>query len=263
MGAFSALFPTNSHPQTFFTEMSRKYNLDGIFYLDLWPFAPSQVILSDPSLLEQVTVTKPLPQHKFADDFLAPIIGRNSIATANGPVWKELHNTLAPAFAWSAIRGLTSVAVEECEVFREALDQKAATGEIFSLEELGSRLTFDVIARAMFNVKLHAQTTGSAYLDDLKEMVTLANTAVDITAQINPVSRVKTWWKRQTVMRRLHSSIRAQIQNRFNLLIDEGVVPRKKDPDSILDLTLRERVAKSLGKEGKLSDDDMQMLVTK
>jgi cytochrome P450 len=263
MGAMAALFPPNNHPQAYFTEISRKYNLPGIFYLDLWPFAPSQVVLSDPALLEQVTVTKPLPQHQLGDDFLAPITGRNNIATANGPMWKEMHKAMVPAFSWSHIRSLTSLIIEECELFREALDRKAATGHVFSMEELGSKLTFDVIARIVLNMRLHAQTTGSVYLDDLKEMIRLADGATDMAVQFNPFLRLKAWWQRQRVLGRLNPSIKAKIQERFDLLKSEGVVPRKKDPDSILDLMLREKVATGLEKGTKLSTSDETMLLTK
>ncbi|OAQ73048.1 cytochrome P450 [Pochonia chlamydosporia 170] len=265
MGSISALFPPNNHPQAYLTELSRRYNLPSLYYLDLWPIAPSQVVLSDPSLLEQVTVAKPLPQHQLSDDFLAPITGRNTIATANGAIWKDLHRAMVPAFSWSHIRSLTGVVVQECQLFREALDNLSNTGEVFSMEELGSKLTFDVIARVVFNVRLYAQTTGSVWLRDLREMIRLADGATDISVQFNPVARVRLWWKRRQVLGRLDPSIRAQVRERFALLKSEGVVPRKNDPDSILDLMLREKVASGLGlalHKSELSAEDEAMLVT-
>lgn len=131
------------------------------------------------------------------------------------------------------------------------------------MEDLGSKLTFDVIARIVFNVRLYAQTTGGAYLDDLKEMIRLADGATDISVQFNPVARVRLWWKREKVLARLHPSIRSKIWERFELLKSEGVVPRKKDPDSILDLMLREKVASGLEKGSTLSAEDEKMLLTK
>lgn len=170
---------------------------------------------------------------------------------------------MAPAFSWSHIRNLTSVILEECELFRAALDKYAGTGETFSMEEAGSRLTFDVIARVVFNVRLFAQTTGGEYLDDLKEMIRLADGATDISVQFNPVARLRLWWQRGRVLGRLHPGIRKKIWERFELLRSEGVVPRKKDPDSILDLMLREKVASGLDKGSTLSAEDEKMLLTK
>jgi cytochrome P450 len=269
MGEISAMFPPQNHPQAYFTEISRKYNLEGIFYLDLWPFAPSQVILTDPDLLEQVTVLKPLPQHQLSDDFLAPITGRNTIATANGHVWKELHKAMLPAFSWSHIRSLTSVVVDECMLFRQALDKRAITGEAFSMEGLGSKLTFDVIARVVFNMRLHAQTTGSFYLEDLREMIRLADGQTDISIAFNPIAQIKLWWKRSRVLGRLHPAIQDKIGERFKLLGRDGIIPPKKDPASILDLMLRGKVQVGLENDGhskmskSLSTEDEKMLVTK
>lgn len=257
------MFPVNCHPQTYYTEVARKYNLKGIFYLDLWPIAPSQVVLTDPSLLEEVSVKNPLAQHKISDDFMAPITGRNNIATSNGLVWKKLHKSMAPTFSWSHIRSLTGVMVEECQQFRKTLDEKAATGEVFCFEHLGSKLTFDIIARVVFNVRLHAQTTGSATLDDLKELTRLASAGTDITLQFNPIASSKMWLNRQRVLKRLDPIIRNQIEERFDLLRGQGVVPSKKDTDSILDLMLRDDLAKDMETSSKLSEDDMQLLVTK
>ncbi|KAJ5604924.1 cytochrome P450 [Penicillium lagena] len=242
MGEISSMFPPNSHPQAYFTEISRKYSLEGIFYLDMWPVAPSMIVVSDPELLDQVTVVKPLPQHQMSEDFLAPITGRNVIAATNGPVWKKLHNAMLPAFSWSHIRSVTGVVVDECMLFREALDKLAASGEAFSMEEMGAKLIFDVIARIVFNTSLHAQTTGSAYLDDLRELIRLAEGQSDITLAFNPIARVKSWWKMRQVNGRLNTSIKGKIQERLHLLRTSGIVPSRKDPTSILDLMLRERV---------------------
>lgn len=263
MGSISALFPANCHPQAYYTEISRKYNLEGIFYLDLWPIAPSQVVLTDPSLLEEVSVKNPLAQHKLSDDFMAPVTGRNNIATSNGLVWKKLHKAMAPAFSWSHIRSVTGVMVEECQQFRKTLNEKAATGEVFCLEDLGSKVTFDIIARVVFNVRLHAQTTGSATLDDLRELTRMANASTDITLQFNPITSSKMWFDRQRVLRRLNPIIRKQIEERFDLLRGQGIVPSKKDTDSILDLMLREDLAKDMNSSSKLSEDDVQLLITK
>ena len=42
--------------------------------------------------MNYIQVFKPLAQHQMSDDFMAPMIGRNVIATANGEVWKRLRN---------------------------------------------------------------------------------------------------------------------------------------------------------------------------
>jgi hypothetical protein len=238
MGEVAATMPPNMHPQAYVTAIAQKYDLKGIFYLDLWPIADSQVILTDPNLMDQVTLTKPLPMHPMADDFLAPIVGRNGIATSNGPVWKKTHNAMAPAFSWSHIRSLTGMIADETMHFRKTLDELAESGERFSLEETATRLIFDVIARIVFNLPLDAQTQGSSYLSDFQEMIQLAESQLSWS----PFVKFKSFFRRQVILRRLHSSITRQIKERLHLLRIEGTVPSRKDPYSILDLMLREQL---------------------
>ena len=265
----AALFPPNMHPQAYFTEMARMYDLGGIFYLDLWPVGPSQVILRDPVLQEQVTVVKPLHQHAIGRDLLEPIAGRNVIATVNGPVWKRLHSAMGPAFSWGHIRSVTGVMVDECELFRAALDRRAAAGDVFSFEELSGLLVFDIIARVVFNTRLNAQTTGSEHLADLRELVVLAEGLTDVVAGFNPIHRFRQWLKRQAVLRRLNPAIRSKIFERLGLLHQKGVVPSRKDPNSILDLMLREQLQDGNKEQGSVKADvtlsafDQDLLVTK
>ncbi|KAM5341846.1 hypothetical protein ACJ41O_014877 [Fusarium nematophilum] len=257
LGEIASLMPPNCHPQIYYTEIARRYSLSGIFYLDLWPIGPPSVVLSDPDLLDEITVRKPLPQHPHAEEFLNTIIGRGAIAGVNGPVWKWLHHAMAPAFSWSHIRSLTGVMVDECGIFRQNLDKLASTGEVFSMEDLSGRLIFDVISRIVFNFPLNAQTTGSQDLDDLRELIVLANKQMDISVALNPLVRIARWWRRRSVLKRLHPSVRGKIHERLGLLVEGGVVPSRRDPTGILDLMLREYV------EGKkMTREDESILLT-
>jgi cytochrome P450 len=262
MGEAAATLPPNCHPQAHMTAIAQKYNLHGIFYIDLYPIAGPQVVLTDPKLMDQVTVIKPTSVHPMADDFLAPMIGRNGIATANGPLWKKSHNAMAPAFSWGHIRSLTGLIVEECQLFRSSLDKLAGSGEVFSMEDLGSKLVFDVIARIVFNFRLNAQTEGSAYLDDLKEMIVLSEAQLSF----NPLVKIRAWLRRKVLLGRLHPSITEKIKERLNLLREEKIVPSRKDPYSILDLMLREQLQedKEQGKtSGDLSPEYLELMITK
>lgn len=195
---------------------------------------------------------------------MAAIVGRNSIATSNGKTWKMLHNAMAPALAQSHIKNLITVITEEVLVFRERLDKLVSTGEVFPMEKLGAELIFDVIARIVFHFPLHAQTQGSQYLDDLREMVHL----VDAQFSFNPFVKIKALLKRGAILRRLHASILNQIMDRQRLLMDKGIVPQKKDPYSILDLMLREHVQEQgsdlKGKKAtQLTSEYLELLITK
>jgi cytochrome P450 len=96
MGTISQRFPPNCHPQLLLTEMTREYDLPSVFYVDLWPAADPMVVLTEVEDMNYVQVLKPLQQHFISDDFMAPVIGRGVVATANGAVWKMLRNVSSP-----------------------------------------------------------------------------------------------------------------------------------------------------------------------
>ncbi|KAH7139805.1 cytochrome P450 [Dactylonectria estremocensis] len=83
--------PPAMHPQAIYIEIAQKYNLNDIFYVDLWPVADPQVILTDPKLLGQVSIVKSIPIQPMAEDLVARIIGPNVIATTNGPLLEKLQ----------------------------------------------------------------------------------------------------------------------------------------------------------------------------
>lgn len=267
MGEVAALMPPNCHPQTYYTEIARRYNLKGIFYIDVWPVADPCVVLSDPGLLEQVTTVKPLHMHQMADDFMSKVVGKGLIATTNGPVWKMLHRAMSPAFSWSHIRSLTDVMVDECVIFRSRLQGLASTGDVFSMEDLAAKLIFDIITRVVFNFPLHAQTRQSQELRDLHELVELVHGEADITIKYNPVLQVQRWWRRRHLYARLHPLLLGKIKERFALLIQEEIVPSRKNPNSILDLMLRDYLqpeGQATGnKSPVLAQADLEILLTK
>ena len=264
MGEAAALFPPNTHPQLYLTAISQKYDLKGIFYMDLWPVADSQVVVTDIDLMDQVQVKRAFPQHKQSGDFMAPIIGRDNIATSNGKTWKMLHNAMAPAFAPSHVKNLITVMTEEVLIFRNTLNEYAKTGEVFSLEETAAKLIFDVVARIVFHFPLNAQTQGSQYLNDLREMVRL----MEAQFSFNPLVKIKAFFRRRTILNRLHSSILDQIMERYRLLNEERIIPEKKNPYSILDLMLRDHVQQQESdlkgaRPAKLAHEYVDLLITK
>jgi cytochrome P450 len=201
------------------------------------------VVLCDLEAMNYVQVFKPLHQHPSADSFLAPIVGHNVVAVANGPTWKMLRNAMNPSFAPGHVKALSGVIVEECLTFRSTLFKLAATGEIFNMEEKGAELIFDVIARIVFNFPLEAQKKGSQALDDLRELVQLTEAGMSL----NPLDKLRVWWRRDALTKRLNKEVRGKILERYDLLRSEKVVPSRKDPFSTLDLMLREQLMHAEG----------------
>ncbi len=92
----------------------------------------------------------------MGDEFFSPILGKGVIAAVNGDVWKRLHSAMSPAFAGRHVRSLVPAFLEEAKRFRTRLDQLAETGEVLSMENVSSRLIFDIIGRVVFDERLDA-----------------------------------------------------------------------------------------------------------
>ncbi|KAF1813453.1 cytochrome P450 [Eremomyces bilateralis CBS 781.70] len=239
MGDVVKLFPPNVHPQAYYTYIAQKYNLCGLYYMDLWPLGPAQLILVSPETAHQVTVLKSLPKHKMESEFLGPLIKENNIATSNNPLWKHLHNMLAPTFAPAHIKNQVSVMVEEFLHFRDTLGRLADSGEVFRLEDHTAAAVFDIIGRITFNERLHAQAGGSEYLRNLRVM--MAN-FIATNQTWNPVKKFTAKRALRNVRRKVDQSLGRTVKERHRLLRDSKVVPTKKDPYSILDLFLRDKL---------------------
>jgi cytochrome P450 len=264
MGEATNEVPPNCHPQVLFTSMARKYDLKGLFYLDLWPIADSMVVLNEPGLMNYITVTKPLPMHPISEEFMTPIVGPHNIASTNGPMWKKLHNIMAPTFSWSHIRNLSSVVLDETTTFRSSLDILAETGNTFSMSETASHFIFDIIARVVYSFSLNAQRSGSQDLDDLKSLVQISR----VQMGWDPIAKIKIMFVKTSLFRRLNKSVEAQVKKRLQILANDQVVPSRKNPNSILDLMLREHLEQNLShtkgrKVTELPAADMKLFTTK
>ncbi|KAI0854017.1 cytochrome P450 [Daldinia vernicosa] len=262
MGEIASQLPPNNHPQAYITAISQKYDLKGIWYLDLWPIADPQVILTEPELMDAVQVTRVYNQHRLSQEFMSSIIGENIVATVNGPMWKKLHNAMAPAFLPSYVRTLTGLMADETIIFREALKKLSSSRQVFSLENELSKLVFDIVGRVVFNFSLNAQTQGSSYHEDLKQTIELINQQLSM----NPFVKLQVALKKRSVRKRVDASVAAKIQERLAALRSENIVPSRKDPLSILDLMLRETVLQGKTQNGlkalELPEGELELLVT-
>ena len=99
MGETMALLPSDSHYQAAINTIAHKYNLSGVFYIDLWPAACGQLIVIDPDVALHMTVTRNHPKHEAEKWFIDPLIGSNNIVTTEDSQWKYLHKMLSPAFS--------------------------------------------------------------------------------------------------------------------------------------------------------------------
>ncbi|KND87698.1 putative sterigmatocystin biosynthesis P450 monooxygenase [Tolypocladium ophioglossoides CBS 100239] len=167
----AAKFPPGTHPQHFYTYMSQKYALPGIFYVDCWPFADHQMVVTDPDAAMQILTKTPYPKHKQVEKLLRPFTGPDSIAASNGERWKMNHRMVGSGFTPTHIKPMMGMIVEHVLVFHDTLRKLAASRESFSMEEETAKVVFDVIGKIVFGFSLDAQRNGSPLLHDLRSSI--------------------------------------------------------------------------------------------
>jgi len=158
MGEEMKNYPSDIHPQTHFTEMAIKYSMPPAYYMDLWPFAESLVIITDPALAAQTQNSPNFHRHPFVNSFLGGLVGKRSIFSTTPKDWHRQRGWFAPAFSMTHLLTLVPGMVEEALVFKEKLTKYACTGEIFVLNEATTQLAIDVIGRTVGDIQLNSQT---------------------------------------------------------------------------------------------------------
>jgi len=118
----------------------------GCFYINLWPFNKTLLVVTDPFMASQVEAAfldKPTPMCST----LEIINGGPSLMTMHGKTWKKWRAVFNPGFAEGYIIGLAPAIAEEVAVFCKLLEERTREQKMFQLEEYTLRLTFDVIGR--------------------------------------------------------------------------------------------------------------------
>jgi cytochrome P450 len=142
----SESFPSNTVMHNVFWEISKQFP-HGFFYIDLWPFARTTLVITTPSGAAQVEAF----DLAVPDSIVHPIetiTGGPSLLTMRiGPQWKRQRRALSSGFSASSMMALAPAVAEEVAAFRLLLLDRcsAGTSDVFQLEELTLRLTFDVI----------------------------------------------------------------------------------------------------------------------
>ncbi|PSN73464.1 cytochrome P450 3A30 [Corynespora cassiicola Philippines] len=259
-GETMALFPPRSHFQAVITTLAHKYHLPGLFYMDLWPLGPEQLIITDPRLATQYVTNRKLPKHQLLADYLDPILGKGNIITVNGTHWKSIHDLLSPAFSVARVLDITTLIADDIMEFHNVISEIAVSKTPFRLEEKINALVFDIIFKAIFGVQSRAQTVGS---DDLRDLNSVVNADMTGKQTWDPIRRIQLAKEKALSMKRLNDSIATKVKSRFKFIQQNNVSIERRQSLSILDLILQEYVqeASKVSALVELSPDIMEMAV--
>jgi cytochrome P450 len=215
MGDTFSLLPSGGHYHAVATTIARKYNMPGVFYLDLWPLAWPHVVVTDPNVALDITVTRNHPKHPAIGHMIDPLIGYDNIVSADGPRWKHLHKMVSPAFSIMHITQLRPMVAAEVMKYRSILHEKAKLGEPFRLEDYVHHLTFDVISAAAIGQSLDAQTKGSPALEHFRAMT---RAYMKSRESFNYISNFFANRERDAERRKLDALMAVLIKQRFELV---------------------------------------------
>jgi cytochrome P450 len=239
-----ARFPPLTHPQHFYTYMSHKYNLPGIFYVDCWPFFDSQMIVTDPEAARQVLTVSAFPKHPTIERFLRPFTGPDSIAASNGDRWRYNHRMVGSGFTPMYVKPMVGMISEQLLVFHDKLHGLAEDGECFNMEEMAAKAVFDVIGKIVFGYSLEAQREGSPLLNDLRASIDPGTT---IIGTWNPWKRRDAQKKLEALRKRIRDTLADDMKKREAIFLDETALPTRKQARSILDRIVLDRIQSDPG----------------
>lgn len=260
MGETFALLPKDCHVQIAVTTMSHKYKLPGVFYLDLWPVAPSICVITDPDVALYMTVTRNHEKHSQEAKAVDPMMGKANLVTSEGARWKMLHKMLAPAFSITHVTNQRPMVAEAVMEFRAILKKLADSGETFELEKCAERMTLDVIGQATFGHSLGAQAGHSEVMQHWEDM-SRAQMRVRDGWKINFVRQYLARREREAAKQKLDATLTELIEKRFAHVVENDLSLEKRKDSIIIDLILREHLQGAPQSNQKRLDPDFLELI--
>jgi sterigmatocystin biosynthesis cytochrome P450 monooxygenase len=139
----SKALPPNTTFHTVIAQLSKRFPT-GIFYINLWPFSRTLMVVTTPSAASQVQGFN-LGKPPILCRPLDTLTGGPSLITMQGTTWKKWRSLFNPGFSVGYMIGLAPAITDEVAVFCGLLRERVSQGEVFQLEDLTLRLTMDTI----------------------------------------------------------------------------------------------------------------------
>ncbi|UPX11375.1 uncharacterized protein EKO05_0001981 [Ascochyta rabiei] len=202
---------------------------------------PSQVIVTDPDVALYMTVTRNHEKHIAESLAIGPMIGKGKIVTAEGARWKNMHNTLAPAFAITHVTNMRPMIAENVVEFRAIMNKLSETAETSQFEKYVERLILDIVGTATFGHSLGAQAMENPVMRHWEDM-SRAN-----------MQECESWWadlvriylakqRREAAMDKLNTMLTELVKKRFEYVRENDVCMEQRNASIIMDLILREHL---------------------
>lgn len=171
----AAALPADTIVHNVVWKIAREHFPGGAYYLHLWPFSQRLLIVADANMASQV---ESLGLGK-GDNLVRPIeaiTGGPSLLTMEGATWKRWRRLFSTGFSAGYLASLAPIIADEVATFRDLLIKKCqeapgGRSEVFQMEEMTVRMTFDVIGRVVLDARLHYQTRNNPLAAALRSSI--------------------------------------------------------------------------------------------
>lgn len=236
----AAALPADTIMHNVVWKIAREFFPGGVYYLHLWPFSQTLLIVADAQMATQV---EGLGLGK-GDNLVKPIetiTGGPSLLTMDGATWKQWRRLFSTGFSAGYLASLAPTIADEVATFRDLLIKKCheapgGRSEVFQMEEMTVRMTFDVIGRVVLDTRLDYQTRDNPLAAALRSSIEWTSWR----GQLNPVTKYLTirpivHWLNSRVM---NQYIGHEIDKRFAERLRGG--PKEKSGDQDLKHTSKQ-----------------------
>lgn len=160
----------------------------GIFRLTFGP--KSFLIVSDPSIAKHILKDNAKAYSKgILAEILDFVMGKGLIP-ADGEIWRRRRRAIVPALHQKYVAAMISLFGEASDRLCQKLDAAALKGEEVEMESLFSRLTLDIIGKAVFNYDFDSLTNDTGVIE---AVYTVLREAEDRSVSPIPVWDIPIW----------------------------------------------------------------------
>ncbi|KAI8006657.1 hypothetical protein LOK49_LG07G01778 [Camellia lanceoleosa] len=158
-GAISAI-----RSEAFFVPLYELFlTYGGIFRLTFGP--KSFLIVSDPSIAKHILRDNSKAYSKgILAEILEFVMGKGLIP-ADGEIWRVRRRAIVPALHQKYVAAMISLFGKATDRLCQKLDAAASNGEDVEMESLFSRLTLDIIGKALFNYDFDSLTNDTGIVE--------------------------------------------------------------------------------------------------
>lgn len=185
----------------------------GLFRLTFGP--KSFLIVSDPSIAKHILRDNSKAYSKgILAEILEFVMGKGLIP-ADGEIWRVRRRAIVPALHQKYVAAMISLFGKATDRLCKKLDAAASDGEDVEMESLFSRLTLDIIGKALFNYDFDSLTNDTGIVE---AVYTVLREAEDRSISPIPVWDIPVWKDISPRQKKVNASLKV-INDALNDLI--------------------------------------------